>query len=83
MMCPTNASRADGCNTNRGAFSCAGDDDGRIQLWDMRQAEEAGSFAAHTDYISDMAARAPECALRATSSNRRLNHISTYKVVMS
>ena len=60
----------------------AGDDDGRIQLWDTRQAEAAGSFAAHTDYISDMAAHAPERALLATSGDGTLsvNDTRTFKV---
>ena len=61
---------------------CAGDDDGRIQLWDLRQAAAVGSFAEHTDYISDMAAHAPERALLACSGDGTLsvNDLRTFKV---
>jgi hypothetical protein len=48
----------------------------------MRQAGAAGTFAAHTDYISDMAAHAPERALLATSGDGTLsvNDPRTFKV---
>jgi WD40 repeat protein len=59
-----------------------GDDDGRIQLWDLRQAEAVGSFAEHTDYISDMAAHTPERTLLACSGDGTLsvNDLRTFKV---
>lgn len=78
----TEGERQDHCSNGVKVAACAGDDDGKIQLWDLRQAEAVGSFAEHTDYISDMAVHAPERALLACSGDGTLsvNDLRTFRV---